>query len=69
MSAQTYAIIQSGKAMATYRGKISENSVTSCETKQTKIGYKWINRVCVMAILVFTILIIAFNQQYTDLLR
>ena len=55
--------------MATYRGKISENSVTSCETKQTKIGYKWINRVCVMAILVFTILIIAFNQQYTDLLR
>ena len=55
--------------MATYRGNISNNSATNHETEQSKAGYKWINRVCIIAIIIFIALIIIFNQQYTSLLR
>ena len=55
--------------MATYRGNISKNSAVSREAEQNRAGHKWINRACIVAIIIFIALIIIFNQQYTSLLR
>ena len=55
--------------MATYRGDSSKDSTKSHNTTQNKAGYKWINRLCVVVIIIFLVMIAAFSQQYADLLR
>lgn len=55
--------------MATYRGNTSRDLGKTTTPKKNIVGYKWINRICVIAIIILVVMIIIFNQQYTSLLR